>query len=89
MNSKTTRDFWKCFHRLPKTVKLQAIVVYQQWQNNPFHQSLHFKPVGQNVPVYSVRIGRDWRALGLLKENTVTWFWIGSHEDYNNLLKKM
>ncbi len=37
----------------------------------------------------SNRVGRDWRTLGLLKDDTTTWFWIGSHEDYNNIIKKM
>jgi len=37
-------------------------------------------------PLYSVRIGRGWRALGLLEEETVTWFWIGSHADYDRLI---
>jgi len=89
MKSKTTRDFWKCFHRLPKKVKLQTVMVYRQWQDDPFHPSLHFKQIGQKVSVYSARVGYDWRALGLLKDNTTTWFWIGSHEDYNNIIKKM
>ena len=40
------------------------------------------------LPVYSIRIGRSWRALGRRDEDTVTWFWIGSHEAYNTLLDK-
>jgi len=40
MKSKTTRDFWKCFHRLPKKVKLQTVMLYRQWQEEPFHPSL-------------------------------------------------
>ncbi len=23
-----------------------------------------------------------YRALGILEENTVTWFWIGDHDEY-------
>lgn len=23
-----------------------------------------------------------YRALGILEENTVTWFWIGGHDEY-------
>lgn len=44
-------------------------------------KNLHFKPVG-NIPIYSVRIGYAWRALRLWKGDTITWFWIGSHEQY-------
>lgn len=89
MKSNTTRDFWKCFHRLPKNVKLQTVMVYRQWKVNHFYPSLNFKQIGQKVPIYSVRIGRDWRAIGLLKYDIITWFWIGSHENYNNVIKKM
>jgi len=56
MKSKTTRDFWKLFQQLPKTIQLRAIMTYRRWQTNPFHPSLHFKPVGINIPIYSVRM---------------------------------
>jgi hypothetical protein len=35
---------------------------------------------------YSIRIGRNWRALGLWKGDTIEWFWIGSHEQYDEEL---
>jgi hypothetical protein len=89
MKSKTTRDFWKCFHRLPKQIKLQAVITYRQWKANHFYPSLNFKQISQKVPTYSVRIGRDWRAIGLSKNNTIIWFWIGSHENYNNNIKQI
>jgi len=35
--------------------------------------------------VWSVRIGRSYRALGKRTDaDTIVWYWIGSHEDYNN-----
>jgi hypothetical protein len=37
-------------------------------------------------PIYSVRIARGYRALGLRDGDLVTWFWIGSHADYDKLL---
>ncbi len=37
-------------------------------------------------PIYSVRISRGYRALGLRDGDLVTWFWIGSHADYDKLL---
>jgi hypothetical protein len=86
MKSKTTRQFWKLFDRLPKTVQLQAVIAYRRWRQDPYHPGMHFKQVGKKVPVYSVRIGKSWRVLGLLKGDTITWFWIGSHEEYNKLL---
>jgi hypothetical protein len=36
--------------------------------------------------MYSVRIGLHYRAVGLLEDDVMLWFFIGSHEDYNHLL---
>jgi hypothetical protein len=51
------------------------------------HPGLHFKRVNRKRPVYSARIGIHYRAVGLLKDDTITWFWIGSHDDYERLLR--
>jgi len=51
---------------------------------------LGFKKVHPSKPIYSVRITLSWRALGIREDkNTMTWFWIGSHEEYNNLVKQL
>ncbi len=35
----------------------------------------------------SVRIGIGYRALGVRKGEEIIWFWIGSHADYDRLLR--
>jgi hypothetical protein len=41
-------------------------------------------------PIYSVRVGRAWRALGLRRDyDRMVWFWIGSHADYDRLLSQI
>jgi len=30
-----------------------------------------------------------YRALGLLEADEITWFWIGSHAEYDHLLDKL
>jgi len=87
MNSRLTHDFIARFRELPDSIQLQARRVYQLWRYHPTHPSLHFKRVHQHEPLYSVRIEIGWRALGLLEGDTIYWFWIGSHSDYNHLLK--
>ena len=89
MNSQLTEDFIACFRMLPDQIKSLARKNYQLWRQNPAHPSLQFKRVHAQEPVYSVRVGRGWRALGLMEGNTVTWFWIGSHADYDHLLKQL
>lgn len=40
-------------------------------------------------PIYSARVNLDWRALGLVEGDTIIWFWVGSHSEYERLLKKL
>ena len=86
MNSIVTKDFLDCFARLPDEIKTRARRAYRTWHADPSSRGLHFKPVRGQADLYSVRIGRSWRALGTLKGDTVTWFWIGSHAEYDGLI---
>ena len=85
MKSRRTKQFRKLYAQLPSRVQDQARAAYQQFKENPHHTSLHFKRISTQRPIYSVRVGRSYRAVGKLEGETITWFWIGSHEDYNNL----
>ena len=85
-NSVVTEDFSACFSRLPEEVRNQARRGYRIWRANPSHPGLRFKAIRGHEGLYSVRVGRGWRALGRLEDETVTWFWIGSHADYDGLV---
>jgi hypothetical protein len=89
MTSQTLPQFWKLFYELPKQVQHRANKAYRIWQQYPDAPGLHFKRVGKRRPVYSVRLGEDERALGLLHGDTITWFWIGRHDEYERLLRQM
>lgn len=86
IESRVTRSFQTAFAALPKEVQDQARRAYRLFRNNPAHPSLRFKKVEKVENVYSVRIGLGYRALGVLDGSTVTWFWIGSHEDYDRIV---
>ena len=75
-----------CFARLPEAVRDLARRAYRLWRANPSHPGLRFKPISGHPGLYSVRIGRKYRALGRLEGNTVTWFWIGSHAEYDGII---
>ena len=62
---------------------------YRLFRENPKHPSLQFKKVHDRDPVYSVRVTGAYRAVGLLEDDEVTWFWIGSHAEYDRLLKNL
>jgi hypothetical protein len=89
MKSVTTSQFWKLYAALPVEIQNRADKAYKLWQLNPQARGLFFKRVGKRSPVYSVRIGRSYRALGLIEGDTIVWFWIGTHDEYERLLIQM
>jgi hypothetical protein len=60
---------------LPKSVREIADKNFQLLKSDPKHPSLHFKRIGT---VWSVRVGKQHRALGHDVAGGVQWFWIGS-----------
>ena len=88
MKSSTTQQFWKCYNRLSAEVRKQAKDAYELFSDNPYHPSLHFKRVHSTRPIFSVRINIDLRAVGVLEGDEVTWFWIGSHKEYEIVIKR-
>lgn len=87
MISFTTKHFWMLYYALPKDVQKLADKSYALWLENPGHPGLQFKLVDPEESIYSARIGRQYRALGVLRGDTVTWFWIGKHEIYDRVLR--
>jgi hypothetical protein len=87
VKSHTDARFWKFYDKLPIECQQGADKSFHLWRSDPQHPSLQFKRVDSRDPIYSVRIARGYRALGWLEGDIVTWFWIGSHDDYTRLLK--
>lgn len=81
---RTTRRFWKCLDALPEAVKNTADKNFALLKDNPRHPSLHFKKVGK---FWSVRVGIDHRALAVEDNEDFIWVWIGTHDDYERLLR--
>jgi hypothetical protein len=40
-------------------------------------------------PIYSARVGLGYRALAVLDGDLAVWFWIGTHADYDRLLRSL
>jgi hypothetical protein len=77
-------DFWQLFDALPTKVQKLARKNFVLLKSNPKHPSLHFKRVGQ---YWSVRVGLEHRALADEARDALLWFWIGTHKDYEKLIK--
>ena len=61
---------------------------YGFFASDPSHPILDFKRVSRRRPVYSVRVTIDYRALGVLDQGDIVWFWIGPHHEYDRLLRR-
>ena len=89
MTSRTTKRFRAALQDLPHGVRDQARSAYRQFQADPYHPSLRFKKVHPTKPIFAVRISRDYRALGVRRNDSMIWFWIGSHAEYDQLRKRL
>lgn len=85
MKSFATRKFWQAYASLPSHIQQAARKQYALWKNDPTHPSLQFKPIGK---LWSVCVTQDFRALAMVKENDYYWIWIGSHAEYDQLLRR-
>ena len=76
--------FWACYHALPALMQALADKAFELLKTDPRHPALHFKRVGA---FWSARVGLHHRALGVQIPEGVLWFWIGTHADYDTLVR--
>lgn len=84
MRNHTSARFWKCFNSLPPEIQHLARDAYELLKQNPRHPSLQFKVVGD---YRSVRVDLNYRSLGVPVPDGIMWFWIGTHAEYDLLVK--
>jgi hypothetical protein len=88
VRSHATPRFWAAYRELPPEIRELARKAYRLFRENTRHPSLQFKKVHHRDPIYSVRVTLGYRAVGLLEDDEITWFWIGAHAEYDRLLEK-
>ena len=77
-------SFWKNYERLPGNIQELADQCYKRLKANLWHPSLHFKQIGR---YRSVRVGVHYRALAVEIPDGLVWFWIGTHDEYERMIK--
>ena len=82
---RTEPGFWADFNELPESVQRIARRNFDLLKENPRHPSLRFKKAGR---YWSVRVGRDHRALAVEDGDDFVWVWIGTHSEYKRLLSR-
>ena len=79
----TSPAFWALYEELPFSIQKIADRSFEVLKSNPHHPSLHFKNIGKYK---SVRIGIRYRALAVVVDEGLLWFWIGTHSEYDKLI---
>lgn len=74
--------------RFPPKYDAKLAVPNRLFRDDPNHPSLRFKPVHSTQPIFSVRISRGYRAVGVRSSDEIVWFWIGTHAAYERLLQQ-
>ena len=82
---KATERFWKCYRELNQSTREVADKNFHLLRENPRHPSLQFKKVGK---LWSVRVGLAYRALAAEDGEDFIWVWIGSHEEYEEMIQR-
>ncbi len=78
-------DFRSRYHALPTQAQELADKNFALLKQNPNHPSLHFKQIRDDL--WSVRVGRHYRALAIEGGDGFQCFWIGSHANYDAMVK--
>jgi hypothetical protein len=80
-----SRAFWGAYDRLPEQVRDLADKNFALLKDNPRHPSLQFKKVGR---FWSARVGSRYRAIAVEDNGNLVWFWIGTHAEYDALVRE-
>ncbi len=84
MRHRASPSFWAAYRDLPDPVRSLADKNFDLLKAGPAHPSLHFKKIGR---YWSARIGLRYRALAVETDGDLLWFWIGSHADYDAMIR--
>ncbi len=87
MTHHTTSKFWKRYYNLSESIQKLADKNFELLKADSLHPSLHFKEISGKDNLWSARVGDHFRVLAIREEDKLYWFWIGSHAEYNKIIK--
>lgn len=90
MISRLHPHFLRDFAKLPEDIRERARDAYRRFKLDPTHPGLRFKRLSTELPLWSVRVNDQYRAVGVRTDaDEVIWFFIGTHAEYERLLKTL
>lgn len=84
MNHYASRRFWSEFKKLPPEIQKRAAKNFRLLLRDPRHPSIRFEKKKQG---WSARVGIGYRALADEVDDGFLWFWIGTHAEYDRLIR--
>ena len=84
MQHRRTKSFREAYEALPPDTQLLADKSFQLLKSDLKHPSLKFKKVPAG---WAARVGLHYRALAVERPYGFLWFWIGTHAEYDKLIK--
>ena len=82
---RANEQFWGKYNSLPDNIREVADRSFALLKCDAYHPSLQFKKVGT---LWSVRVGRTYRALAVKDGQDYIWVWIGKHDEYQAMINK-
>jgi len=83
LNHYATPEFWYNYRALSIQIQQIADRAFDHMNSDPRHPGLHLKQVDE---FWTARVGLHHRAVGVTVSDGVSWFWIGTHAEYDKLL---
>ncbi len=83
MKSVAATSFWKLYGALPDAVRQEAREAFRRFRDNAAHPGLSLERLRSRPDSWSVRITRDYRAVGRKEGDLIVWYWIGTHADFD------
>ena len=77
-------SFWECYRKLTSLIQQLVDENFKLLKRNPRHPSLHLKKVNR---YWSARVGIKHRAVAVEIDEGLVWFWIGTHTEYDKLIR--
>lgn len=83
-------SWWPLFESLPEKIRIIADEAFKLFERDPGHPSLCDHPLHDNKRgrhrngSRAVYVTKQYRAIYVIDGDTNVWYWIGTHNDYEN-----
>ena len=90
MISRLHPNFRRDFAKLPEDIRERTREAYRRFVADSSHPGLRFKRLHSELPLWSVRVTDSYRAVGVRRtDDEIVWFFIGTHAEYDRLLRSL